>query len=87
MFRWLCFWRPCLLRRVIVNFTATSTEAVGGVLWSWRGGWLTLKQPIAYKAGIKPEKLPGDVVIHRSQIQFLQDEGPTAPTVLQDEGP
>ncbi len=72
--RWLCFWRPpCQLRRVIVNFTHDPTEAIEGVLWSYRGRWLTLKDVSAMKAG-EPQavKIPGDAVLHRSQIAFLQ---------------
>jgi hypothetical protein len=72
--RWLLFWRPpCLLRRVIVNFTHSETEAFEGVLWSYRGGWLTLRDVTALTKGPgTPPKLPGDIVIHRSQIAFLQ---------------
>ncbi len=70
--RWFCFWRPPLLRRVIVNFTHDPTEAFEGVLWSSRGPWLTLKDASALKAGVPPEKIPGDIIIHRSQIAYLQ---------------
>jgi hypothetical protein len=71
--RWLCFWRPpCLLRRVIVNFTHDSTEAMEGVLYAYRGGWLTLKDVSPLKAGQVPGKIPGEVVVHRSAIAFLQ---------------
>ena len=70
---WLLFWRPpCLLRRVVVNFTADSTEAIEGVLWSYRGGWLTLRDVSALKTGGPAVAMVGDVVIHRSQIKFLQ---------------
>jgi hypothetical protein len=70
---WLCWWRPpCLLRRVIVNFTHNPDEAIEGVLFSSRGGWLTLKDATALHAGREPAKLPSDVVVHRSQIAFLQ---------------
>lgn len=74
MLRWLCWWRPpCLLRRVIVNFTHAPTEALEGVLWSTRGPWLTFRDVSAMKAGTQqPVKLPGEAVIHRSQISFLQ---------------
>lgn len=73
MLRWLFFWRPpCLLQRVIVNFTHDSTEAFEGILWSYRGGWLTLRDVSGLKASAQPAKLPGDIVIHRSQIKFLQ---------------
>jgi hypothetical protein len=57
---------------VIVNFTHDSTEALEGVLWAYRGGWLTLKDVSALKSGQAPAPLPGDVVVHRSQIAFLQ---------------
>lgn len=71
--RWLFFWRPpCLRRRVIVNFTHDATEAFEGVLWSYRGGWLTLKDVSGLKAGQPPAKIPGDVVIHRAQIAYTQ---------------
>jgi hypothetical protein len=71
--RWLWFWRPpCLLRRVIVNFTHDSTEAMEGVLWSSRGPWLTLRDVSALKAGQPPVKLVGDVVVERSKIAYLQ---------------
>jgi hypothetical protein len=76
LMRWLCFWRPpCLLRRVIVNFTHNPEEAIEGVLWSYRWGWLTLRDTAASVQGNKPRKLeppPGEVVIHRSQIAFMQ---------------
>lgn len=71
--RWLCWWRPpCLLQRVIVNFTHDSTEAFEGILWSYHGGWLTLKDVSALKAGLPPSKLTGDIVLHRSTIAYLQ---------------
>jgi hypothetical protein len=71
--RWLFWWRPpCLLRRVVVNFTHDSTEAFEGVLWSYRGGWLTLRDVSGLKANVPPVKLPGDLVIHRAQVAYLQ---------------
>jgi len=71
--RWLCWWRPpCLLRRVLVNFTHDSTEAFDGVLWSARGPWLVLRDVSALKSGQPPLPLPGDIVIHRAQIAYLQ---------------
>ena len=72
-FRWLFFWRPpCLHRRVIVNFTHDETEAIEGILWSYRGRWLTLKDASGLKSGQPPAKLPGDVILHRARIAFLQ---------------
>jgi hypothetical protein len=73
VWRWLCWWRPpCLVRRVIINFTHDPTEAIEGVLWSYRGRWLTLKDVSALKAGQKPAPMVGDVVLHRSSIAYLQ---------------
>jgi hypothetical protein len=71
---WLLFWRPpALHRRVIVNFTHDATEAFEGVLWSYRWGWLTLKDVSALKAGAAAAtKIPGEVVLHRSQLAYLQ---------------
>jgi hypothetical protein len=71
---WLWFWRPpCLRRRVIVNVTHDPTEAFEGILWSYSiGGWLTLKDVSALKAGLPPAKIPGDVIVHRSNLAYLQ---------------
>jgi hypothetical protein len=57
---------------VIVNFTHDPTEAFEGVLWSYRGRWLTLRDASALKAGQVPTKLPGEIVVHRSQMAYLQ---------------
>ncbi len=71
--RWLCWWRPpCVLRRVVVNVTYSPTEAFEGVLWAYWWGWLTLKDVTAIKTNHPPEKLPAEVVLHRSQIAFIQ---------------
>jgi len=73
MLRWLCFWRPpAICRRVIVNLQHDSTEAFEGVLWSYRGGWLTLRDVSGLKAGQPPVKIPGDVLIHRSNLAYTQ---------------
>jgi len=70
---WLFWWRPpCLLRRVIVNFTHDPTEAIEGVLFSSRGPWLTLRAVSALKAGQAPVPMVGDVVLHRNQVAYLQ---------------
>ena len=69
----LLWWRPpCLLERVRVNFRHTETEAITGALWQYRGGWLTLKDATAEKAGREPVALPGSIIIHRDQIAFMQ---------------
>lgn len=57
-----------------MNFTHDPTEAIEGVLYAYRGGWLTLKDCAPLKAGrsVPTEKLPGEIVIHRSHVAFLQ---------------
>ena len=68
-----CWWRPpCVLRRVIVNFTHNPEEAFEGVLWSTRGPWLILRDVLALHAGKVPVPMPGEVVVHRSQLAYLQ---------------
>jgi hypothetical protein len=57
---------------VIVNFTHAESEAFEGILWSYRGGWLTLRDASALKASLPPVKIPGEVVVHRSSIAYLQ---------------
>lgn len=69
----LLWWRPpCLLRRVIVNQVSDQAISLQGVLWQSRGSWLTLKEVSLLKADQKPIPVDGDVVIHRSQIAFIQ---------------
>jgi len=73
MWRWLCWWRPpCLLRRVVLNFNYDTTEALEGVLWSSRGPWCVLREVSALKAGQPAMRMVGDVVVHRSQVAYLQ---------------
>lgn len=43
-----------------------------GVLWAANGPWLTLKDATALRANAQPLKVDGDVVIHRSQVLFIQ---------------
>jgi hypothetical protein len=69
---WLCFWRPpCRLRRVIVNLTYSQTEALQGVLWSYRGGWITLRD-VSGVSGGSVTHIDGDVVVHRNQVAYYQ---------------
>lgn len=69
----LLWWRPpCLLRRVIVNLVHEESEALEGVLWSYRWGWFTLREASALKAGHPPVRMPGEVTIHREQVAYFQ---------------
>lgn len=69
---WL-FWRPpCLLRTVIVNLTSNPDLAIRGVLWGYRGSWLTLREATMLQASVNAKPLDGEVVVHRSNVSFLQ---------------
>jgi hypothetical protein len=71
--QWLAWWRPpCLLRAVILNLKSSDDEVIRGVLWAARGPWLTLKDCEGVKAGKPPERMRGEVIIHRSNVAFLQ---------------
>jgi len=72
--RWLAWWRPpCLLQRVSVNFTHTGDEAIEGVLWRYRGGWLVIREPVAMRTGHEPKPLMIEsVVIPRDRVAFLE---------------
>lgn len=71
--RALFWWRPpCLLRAVIVNLISDQTTAIKGVLWSSRGAWLTLREASALHGHATPTPLDGEVVIHRTNIAFIQ---------------
>lgn len=70
---WLFFWRPpCLLRSVVVNLKGTSDTAVSGVLWRSRGAWLVLRKASVIEPHSSPLTVDGEVVIHRSNVSFLQ---------------
>ena len=71
--RWLCWWRPpCLLRRVLVNLQHDPTEAVEGLLWQSRGSWIVLRDATALKSSRPETKVVGEIVIHRSNVAFMQ---------------
>lgn len=63
---------PCLLRSVLVNFVHDHDSALRGVLWQSRGPWLVLRDVTAIKPNQPPTIVDGDVVIHRSNVAFLQ---------------
>lgn len=55
-----------------MNLKHDATEAFEGVLWSYRGGWLTLRDVSGLKAGQPPAPIPGDLLIHVENIAFTQ---------------
>ncbi len=70
---WLAWWRPpCLLRECIINLKSDDAAAIQGVLWKSRGAWLTVKQAKALREGSPAQTIDGDVVIHRSNVAFIQ---------------
>ncbi len=75
--RWLLWWRPpAMLRACIVNLKDASKDgqqqAIQGVLWQSRGAWLTFRNCKALVEGEQAQAIDGDVVVHRSNISFLQ---------------
>jgi len=70
---WLLWWRPpCLLRLVIVNLKDEQESAIKGVLWKSRGPWLVVRNATALQSGVQPAQVDGEVLIHRSNVQFIQ---------------
>lgn len=55
-----------------MNLKDDPSTAIQGVLWSSRGAWLTFKDAALLKPGVPPTKMDGDVVIHRSNVAFMQ---------------
>jgi len=69
--RW--WWHPpCVLDLVIVNLVDAPDEAIRGVLWSYRGGWITLHDAYALTAGAEPTKIDGEVIVHRDRVAYFQ---------------
>ena len=81
---WLTWWRPpCILRSVIVILKDDPTMSLRGVLWSVRGPWYTLKNASLLRksadsphAAIVEEPSDGDLIIHRSNVSYLQLQVP-----------
>lgn len=72
---WLWWRPPCLLRVVIVNLKDDPQTAIRGVLWTSQGAWLTVRNAALLRSGVAEAPttaLDGEVVVHRSNIAFLQ---------------
>lgn len=72
MWSWLTGAPPCVLRSVLVNLVTDRDTALRGVLWQSRGPWLVLRDASLIKPGDSPLVIDGDVVIHRSNVAFIQ---------------
>ncbi|MEU1158452.1 hypothetical protein ABZ369_36390 [Streptomyces sp. NPDC005918] len=63
-------WRRTAVRkRVVVN---QKERAFRGVLWAQRGPLLVLRDAELLEAGREPQRVDGEVVIERSQVEFTQ---------------
>lgn len=70
MLAWL---RPPFLHRLcIVNLQSDKDTAVRGVLWQTRGAWLVVRQAALLSGSAAPTPVDGEVVIHRSNVAFIQ---------------
>ena len=47
-------------------------KAISGVLWAQRGQLLVLKTPFLLEAGRDPQKVDGEVIIERQNVDFIQ---------------
>lgn len=66
MFAWR---RTAVRKRVVVNL---SDKAFSGVLWAKRGPLLVLRDAELLEAGREPQRVDGEIVIERSQVEFIQ---------------
>jgi len=57
-------------RRVVVN--TRTDRAFRGVLWQRRWGYLVLREAELVKAGGETVRMDGEVVIDRSNVDFIQ---------------
>lgn len=67
MFAWR---RSALRRRVLVNLK--TEKAFRGVLFAQRGPLLVLKDVELLEAGREPVRVDGDVLVERSNVDFVQ---------------
>ena len=49
-----------------------SSQAIRGLLWQSRGAWLVMRDCHALVEGQQAQPIDGEVVIHRSNVSFLQ---------------
>jgi len=61
-----------VLSRVILNFRDNSDEAIQGVFWSMRGGWITLRDATGLSTGQEPTKIDGEVIVHVDRVAYIQ---------------
>ncbi|MEV5770092.1 hypothetical protein AB0L49_02310 [Streptomyces antimycoticus] len=47
-------------------------KAFSGVLWAKRGPLLVLRDAELLEAGREPQRVDGEIVVERSQVEFIQ---------------
>jgi hypothetical protein len=62
--------RTMIHRRVLLN--VRTDKAFRGILWAKRGPLLVLKDVELLEGGRPPVRLDGEVVIERSNVDFVQ---------------
>lgn len=66
MFAWR---RTAVRKRVVVNL---ADKAFRGILWAQRGPLLVLRDAELLEAGRDPQRVDGEIVVERSQVEFTQ---------------
>lgn len=64
------FSRTLARKKVVVNLH--SNRAFVGILWARRGPLLILRNATMHEPGAPPSTVDGEVVIERSQVEFIQ---------------
>lgn len=62
--------RTMIRRRVLVN--VRTDKAFRGIMWAKRGPLLVLKDVELLEAGRPPVHIDGEVVVERSNVDFVQ---------------
>lgn len=66
---------PMVRRRCLVNLVSDERHALSGVLWQARGPWLVFRDA-AVVDGQTRTPVSGEVMVHRSNIAFVQADLP-----------
>ena len=66
------FQPPALYHSVVVNLIQEADTAISGVLFQARGPWLVLRKAAVLKPNLEPMPVDGDVLVHRSNVTFIQ---------------
>ena len=61
-----------MLRTVVVNLQSHSDHVLRGVLWGYRGGWLTLREVSILRESGQASPVLGEVVVDRRNVAWLQ---------------